>query len=51
MNQLVPVRQPDAPALPALVAAAGDHAGVRFLEFFMLRFRRDYARAAAGFLA
>jgi hypothetical protein len=31
MNQLVPV---GSSALPALVAAAGERASVRFLEFF-----------------
>ena len=42
--------------LPALVAASGDRAGVRFLEFFTAQIRnshtrRAYARAAAEFLA
>jgi len=42
--------------LPALVAALGDRAGVRFLEFFTAQIRnshtrRAYARAAAEFLA
>jgi site-specific recombinase XerD len=41
---------------PALVAAAGDRAGIRFLEFFASAIRnphtrRAYARAAADFLA
>jgi hypothetical protein len=31
MNQLIAI---SGPALPALVTAAGDRAGVRFLEFF-----------------
>jgi hypothetical protein len=47
MNQLVPITST---TLPALVAAAGDRAGMRFLEFFAanirnLHTRRAYARA------
>jgi site-specific recombinase XerC len=43
-------------AVPALVIAAGDRAGVRFLEFFASAIRnphtrRAYARAAGDFLA
>jgi site-specific recombinase XerD len=42
--------------LPALVASAGDRAGVRFLEFFAAQIRnphtrRAYARAVGDFLA
>jgi site-specific recombinase XerC len=42
--------------LPALVAAAGERAGMRFLEFFAANIRnphtrRAYARAADEFLA
>ena len=42
--------------LPALVMAAGEHAGIRFLEFFASAIRnphtrRAYARAVADFLA
>jgi site-specific recombinase XerD len=53
MNQLVPI---SSPALPALVAAAGEHASIRFLEFFAANIRnphtrRAYARAADEFLA
>ncbi len=49
-----PVPQTD--ALPMLVAAAGERAGLRFLEFFAAGIRnphtrRAYARAAADFLA
>ena len=49
-----PVPQTD--ALPMLVAAAGERAGLRFLEFFAAgtrnpHTRRAYARAAADFLA
>jgi hypothetical protein len=45
-----------APAFPALIAAAGERVGLRFLEFFAARIRnphtrRAYARAAADFLA
>lgn len=43
-------------ATPALVVAAGERAGVRFLEFFASAIRnphtrRAYARAAGNFLA
>jgi site-specific recombinase XerC len=53
MNQLVAI---SAPTLPALVAAAGERASMRFLEFFAanirnLHTRRAYARAADEFLA
>lgn len=42
-------------ALPSLVSAAGERAGVRFLEFFTANIRnpntrRAYARAASEFL-
>ena len=53
MNELVPLtRRP----LPALVAAAGERASMRFLEFFAANIRnphtrRAYARAAEEFLA
>lgn len=54
MNQLVPLRA--AASLPAIVTAAGDYAGVRFLEFFAAAIRnphtrRAYSKAAADFLA
>jgi site-specific recombinase XerC len=53
MNQLVLITSP---ALPVLVAAAGERAGMRFLEFFSANIRnphtrRAYARAAEEFLA
>jgi len=53
MNKLVPI---SSPALPALVAAAGERASMRFLEFFAANIRnphtrRPYARAADEFLA
>jgi site-specific recombinase XerC len=53
--QLVPFSQ-SAPMLSALVAAAGDRAGMRFLEFFAAQIRnphtrRAYARAVGEFLA
>jgi len=53
MNQLVPL---PSVTLPALVAAAGDRAGMRFLEFFAANIRnphtrRAYTRAAEEFLA
>jgi site-specific recombinase XerD len=52
MNQLVPI---NSTTLPALVIAAGDRAGTRFLEFFAANIRnphtrRAYARAADEFL-
>ncbi|WP_250532727.1 tyrosine-type recombinase/integrase [Caballeronia sp. AZ10_KS36] len=52
MNQLV---IPDGIAPPALVIAAGERAGIRFLEFFASAIRnphtrRAYARAAGDFL-
>lgn len=57
MSQIVPRPPvPQAGALPALVAAAGERAGLRFLEFFAAGIRnphtrRAYSRAAADFLA
>ena len=52
MNQLVPI---SSSTLPALVAAAGERASMRFLEFFAVNIRnphtrRAYARAAEEFL-
>src|SRR6266852_1537170 len=52
MNQLVAI---GSPTLPALVAAAGERASMRFLEFFAANIRnrhtrRAYARAADEFL-
>jgi site-specific recombinase XerD len=54
MNQLAPIAA--STNLPALIAAAGERAGVRFLEFFAATIRnphtrRAYARAVAEFLA
>jgi site-specific recombinase XerD len=54
MNQLVPIRSAD--AAPALVAAAGESAKLRFVEFFTANIRnrntgRAYAQAVAEFLA
>jgi integrase/recombinase XerC len=43
MNQLVPI---SARALPALVAAAGERAGMRFLEFFAANIRNPHTRRA-----
>src|SRR5438128_11516677 len=47
---------PASPFVPELVAAAGERAGIRFLEFFAANIRnphtrRAYARAADEFLA
>jgi len=53
VNQLAPRT---ASALPAIVAAAGEHAGMRFLEFFAAAIRnpntrRAYRQAVTAFLA
>src|SRR6516164_6203133 len=53
MKQLVPI---SSPALPDLVTAAGERAGMRSLEFFAANIRnphtrRAYYRAAEEFLA
>ena len=53
MNQLASLSRP---SFPALVAASGDRAGIRFLEFFAANIRnphtrRAYARAVGEFLA
>jgi hypothetical protein len=55
MNQLVPITLP-IQYCRALVAAAGERASMRFLEFFAANIRnshtrRAYARAAEEFLA
>jgi hypothetical protein len=47
--------QTRASSVPVLIAAAGDRAGIRFLEFFAaqirnLHTRRAYSRAVAEFL-
>src|SRR5580692_2703567 len=52
MSKLVPI---SSPAPPALVAAAGERASMRFLEFFAANIRnphtrRAYYRAAEEFL-
>jgi hypothetical protein len=54
VNQLV--IHSSSPAVPVLVAAAGERAGMRFLEFFAANIRnphtrRAYARAADEFLS
>jgi hypothetical protein len=53
MNQLIPL---DTPVLPALVTAAGDAAGQRYIDFFTANIRnpqtrRAYARACSRFFA
>ena len=52
MNQLVPITSA---ALPTLVAAAGEEASIRFLEFFAANIRKSHTRrvtrAAEEFLA
>jgi site-specific recombinase XerC len=55
MNQLASLPSPALP-VPVLVAAAGDRASTRFLEFFAANIRnpntrRAYSRAVADFLA
>ena len=52
----ITVSLPPAPAVPALIAAAGDRAALRFLEFFAASIRnphtrRAYSRAVADFFA
>jgi hypothetical protein len=42
MNQLITL--PRSSALPTLIAAAGDHASVRFLEFFVAQIRNPHTR-------
>jgi len=42
VNALVPLSPSSSPALPVLVAAAGDRAGVRFLEFFAAQIRNPH---------
>jgi integrase/recombinase XerC len=57
MTQLTPLpRSSHANLVPVLVAAAGDHARIRFLEFFAANIRnphtrRAYSRAVSDFLA
>ena len=43
MNQLVPITST---ALPMLVAAAGEQASIRFLEFFAVNIRSPHKRQA-----
>jgi hypothetical protein len=43
MNQLVPI---SSARLPALVAAAGERASLRFLEFFAANIRNPHTRRA-----
>jgi site-specific recombinase XerD len=45
MNQLAPIA---ARALPALIAAAGERASLRFLEFFAANIRNPHTRRAYG---
>jgi hypothetical protein len=44
MNQLVAI---SAPTMPALVAAAGDRASIRFLKFFAANIRDPHTRRAS----
>jgi len=55
MNQLAPIPSRNLPVVPELVAAAGDRASLRYLEFFAATIRnphtrRAYGRAVAEFL-
>jgi hypothetical protein len=43
VNPLVPI---SSPSLPVLVAAAGDRASMRFLEFFAANIRNPHTRRA-----
>jgi len=43
MNKLVPI---GSPVLPALIAAAGERASMRFLEFFAANIRNPHTRRA-----
>jgi site-specific recombinase XerD len=56
MNQLAPLPSRNLALVPELIAAAGDRASMRFLEFFAATIRnphtrRAYSRAVAEFLA
>jgi site-specific recombinase XerD len=46
VNQLVPINL--AAKCPALIAAAGEHASLRFLEFFAANIRNPHTRRAYG---
>jgi site-specific recombinase XerD len=48
MPDLAVTRNAARPALPALIAGAGDRAALRFLEFFTLNIRNRNTRAAYG---
>ena len=43
MNQLFPIASS---TLPALISAAGEHASMRFLEFFAANIRNPHTRRA-----
>ncbi|WP_372013999.1 tyrosine-type recombinase/integrase (plasmid) [Tistrella mobilis] len=45
---LIPATPPGLPATPPLIAAAGDPAQLRFLEFFVARIRNPHTRRAYG---
>ena len=46
MSQLTLITAPT--ALPILIAAAGDRASIRFLEFFAANIRNPHTRRAYG---
>jgi hypothetical protein len=46
MNDIVPLFPLSSSALPALVTAAGDRAGIRFPEFFAAQIHNPHTRCA-----
>jgi integrase/recombinase XerC len=44
MNQLAPFPSRNLPVVPELIAAAGDRASMRFLEFFAATIRNPHTR-------
>jgi hypothetical protein len=48
MTKLAGIRSAAGPALPALIAGAGDRAALRFLEYFAVNIRNRKRRAAYG---
>src|SRR5271166_2003283 len=47
-GSLAPIRNTAGPALPALIAGAGERASWRFVEFFTVNIRNPNTRAAYG---
>ncbi len=48
MDGSLPVTQTRFPALPTVIAAAGEPAAMRFIEFFTANIRNPNIRAAYG---